>query len=337
MYEQITTHGHILVVDDDESIREILKRTIKIAGYECTTAQNVKEALNILENNQVDVVITDIVMEGQNGIELTSIVKEKFDADVIMITGFSEDLKYEDAIKLGARDFIQKPVSSNEVLVRLKRVLIERSILAERYRAEEDLKENIRKLNRLLEEIVGALISAMESRDPYTSGHQKRVTKLACSIASEMGLEENIVKGIRMAGLLHDIGKMSIPADILNKPGKVTELEFNLIKEHTTVGYNILKDIEFERPIAQIVLQHHERMNGSGYPQCLYSEEILIEAKILGVADVVEGMASHRPYRPSLGIDAALDEILQNKAVIYDQIVVDTCLKLFNKKGFTLD
>lgn len=181
------------------------------------------------------------------------------------------------------------------------------------------------------------MASVVEIKDPYTAGHQKRVTRLASAIAEELGLPKEQIEGIRIAGLIHDIGKVSIPAEILSKPGRITDLEFSVIKTHSQAGYDILKTIEFPWPIAQIVLQHHERLNGSGYPQGLSGEEILLEARILGVADVVEAMASHRPYRPALGIDKALEEITQNRGILYDARVAEACLKLFADKGFTLE
>ncbi len=193
------------------------------------------------------------------------------------------------------------------------------------------------KLERVLEETVNALASALEKRDPYTAGHQQRVTKLACAISKEMGLLDELISGIRIAGLLHDIGKISIPIDILNKSGKLNKNELNLIKEHPQVGYDILKDVEFDQPIAQIIFQHHEMMNGAGYPEGLSGEDIILQARILAVSDVVEAMASHRPYRPALGINKALDEISQNKGVLYDDKVVNMCLKLFNEKRFMFE
>ena len=180
------------------------------------------------------------------------------------------------------------------------------------------------------------MVSAVEMRDPYTAGHQVRVADLARAIATEMGLDQNKIDGIRMAGSIHDIGKLSIPAEILSKPTKLTDIEFSLIKEHSRSGYEMLKDVESPWPLAEIVYQHHERMNGSGYPRNLKGDEILIEARIMAVADVVEAMASHRPYRPALGIEAALEEIEKNKGILYDNTVADACLRLFREKGYQL-
>ena len=174
----------------------------------------------------------------------------------------------------------------------------------------------------------------VETRDPYTAGHQRRVADLARAIAEEMGFSRSKIAGIRMVGIVHDIGKVAIPAEILSKPGRLNGTEFELIKNHSQVGYDILKPIKFPWPVAQIVLQHHERMDGSGYPRGISGEEILMEARILGVADVVEAMASHRPYRSALGIDKALAEISINRGKLYDIKVVDACLKVFKENGF---
>jgi len=325
----------VLVVDDDTDIRDLLHVLIKNAGYNCFEAESAVHALKILEDNCVDVVITDMRMPGQDGIELTRIVKKKYDSDVIVMTGYADDLTYEEVIGHGARDFLQKPFNTQEMLVRLKHVLEERMIHSGLNRMELELKLSLMKSKKVLEQTVNALASAFEKRDPYTAVHQRRVTQLACSITEEMDLAKEETEGIRIAGLLHDIGKISIPIDILNKPGKLNRHEFNLIKDHPQVGYEILKDIEFDQPVAQTIHQHHERMNGSGYPQGLSGKDIILQARILALSDVVEAMASHRPYRPSLGIYSALKEISDNKGILYDSDVVETCLMLFNEKKFT--
>jgi HD-GYP domain-containing protein (c-di-GMP phosphodiesterase class II) len=172
-------------------------------------------------------------------------------------------------------------------------------------------------------------------RDPYTSGHQQRVSDLARTIATDMGLSKEKIEAIRVAGTIHDLGKISIPNDILTNPSCLTNDEFGIIKTHSQVGYDVLKAVDLPGSVDQIVLQHHERMDGSGYPSGLKGKDILIEARILAVADVVEAMASHRPYRPAPGIDSALREISKNKGILYDPEVVDTCLKLFTEKGFS--
>ncbi|MCX5821261.1 MAG: PAS domain S-box protein [Deltaproteobacteria bacterium] len=203
--------------------------------------------------------------------------------------------------------------------------------------ADKQLQDTLESLRKAVGTTVQVMVSAVETRDPYTSGHQTRSAGLASAIATEMGLPQDKIEGIRMAGSIHDIGKLSIPAEILSKPTKLSAIELLLIKEHANRGYEILKDVESPWPLAEIVYQHHERMDGSGYPRNLKGEEILIEARILSVADVVEAMASHRPYRPGLGIDAALNEIEKNKGIFYDDAVADACLRLFREKGFQLE
>jgi len=205
-----------------------------------------------------------------------------------------------------------------------------------RKHAEEQLHQTLDSLKKSVGTTIQVLGTAAEARDPYTAGHQKRVADLASAIATEIGLPGEKIEGLWMAGSIHDIGKISIPAEILSKPTKLTNTEFSIIKEHPQIGYNMLKDVESPWPLADIVHQHHERMNGSGYPRNLKGDEILLEARILAVADVVEAMGSHRPYRPTLGIEAALEEITKNKGILYDHAVTDVCLKLFREKGYQL-
>jgi PAS domain S-box-containing protein len=206
--------------------------------------------------------------------------------------------------------------------------------ITERKKAEQQLLQSLQMLERTVEDTVQAMASTVETKDRYTAGHQRRVTQLACAIAGEMGLSSDRIRTIRIAGLLHDLGKISLPTEILIKPGNLTELEFAIIKTHPQAAYDVLENIESFRQIADIVLQHHERMNGSGYPLGLRGEEILLEARILAVSDVVEAMFSHRPYRPALGLDAALEEIVQNSGTLYDPDVVSSCSKVFSELGF---
>jgi PAS domain S-box-containing protein len=207
--------------------------------------------------------------------------------------------------------------------------------ITEKKNMETERQQNIERLRKSLEATINAMAVTVETRDPYTAGHQRRVADLARSIAVEMKLKREQIDSIRMASAIHDIGKISLPTEILTKPTKLSDLEFSLIKTHSLSGYDILKDIEFPWPVADLVLKHHERMNGSGYPQGLKGENIPMEARILAVADVVEAITSHRPYRPALGIDFALEEIFQNRDILYDADVVDACLKLFREKGYT--
>ena len=204
----------------------------------------------------------------------------------------------------------------------------------ERDRMTDEYLHHAEILRKSLEESIQAIADTVEMRDPYTAGHQQRVAKLAAAIASDMGISKDEIHGIQLAAEIHDLGKIRVPAEILSKPGKLTDIEFMLIKAHAQAGYDILKGIAFPWPIAKIVLQHHERLDGSGYPQGLKGDEILLGSRILAVADVAEAMASHRPYRPSMGIDAALAEIESGRGTIFDPMVVDACLKLFREGWF---
>jgi len=206
--------------------------------------------------------------------------------------------------------------------------------ITERRRYEKQLQEMLDNLQKAVATTIQVLASAVEARDPYTAGHQIRVAELAQAIAREMGLPPDKIDGIRMAGSIHDIGKLSVPAEILSKPTKLTEVEFSLVQEHSRKGYEMLRTVDSVWPLAEVVFQHHERMDGSGYPRHLRGEEIIIEARIIAVADVVESMASHRPYRPALGAEAALAEIETHRGELYDGPAVAACLKLFREKGF---
>ena len=206
--------------------------------------------------------------------------------------------------------------------------------ITDRKKAQDERDQVLARLRKTLGTMIQAMSAAVEARDPYTSGHQRRVAALARSIAAEMNLSRDQIEGIRMAASIHDMGKISIPAEILSMPRKLSKLEFDLVKTHSQAGHDIIKDIDFPWPIANIILQHHERINGSGYPHGLRGDNILLEARILAVADVVEAMASYRPYRPALGLDTALEEITRNKNILYDGEVVEACLKIFREKKY---
>jgi len=208
--------------------------------------------------------------------------------------------------------------------------------ISERKRNEEKTASYVKQLEESLTSIVEAITVISEMRDPYTVGHERRVADIAVAIGAELGLSENTLEGLHVAGHLHDVGKMIVPSEILSKPGKLSPIEYQLIKTHAQSGYDVLKGIKFPWPVALVALQHHERMDGSGYPQNLKNDEILLEARIMAVADVVEAMSSHRPYRAGLGITAALEEIENGRGTRYDPNVVTACLRLFRVKGFVI-
>lgn len=210
------------------------------------------------------------------------------------------------------------------------------SDITERKKSEKTIQSTLKKLRKAMGGIIHVMVSTVEARDPYTAGHQQRVAGLARTIAQEMGMSKEEVDGIRIAGSIHDLGKIKIPVEILSNPGQITDAEFSLIKTHPEVAYGILREIDFSRPVAEMVYQHHEKINGSGYPRGLNRGEILPEAKVLTIADVVEAIASHRPYRPALGMKIALEEITSNQGVLYDTDAVDACLRVFEQNKYQL-
>jgi putative two-component system response regulator len=361
----------ILVVDDQPQNIELLEAYLVSQGYEIVKAASGEEALGKLSGNQIDLILLDVMMPGMDGFEVTRRVRQDNTyrlLPIILVTALRETEDRVNGIEAGCDDFISKPFDKMELLARVRSLLkvkayndlmsnyrkeLESEVtrrteelkhalenlqqdITDRKRAEEKLLLTLESLRKAFGAIIHVLVSAGETRDPYTAGHQIRSADLARAIATEMGLSQEKIEGIRMAGSIHDIGKLSIPAEILSKPTKLTNLEFSLIKTHSQSGYDILKDIEFPWPVADVVLQHHERMDGSGYPRCLKGDDILLEARILAIADVVEAMASHRPYRPALGINLALEDISRNRGILYDADAVDACLKLFREKGYTL-
>ncbi len=324
-----TSSCKMMVVDDEEPVRKMILRGIERNGYDCIGAANGEEALEIMKKSPIDIVITDINMPGLNGIDLTRKIKENHNSDVIIMTGFTKDFSYENVVAYGASDFIQKPIILKELNLRIRRVLRERRILTENM-------ESLKKLKKALGGIIYAMAMTIEIRDPYTAGHQRRSANLARAIGRELSLSPLQLEGLSMGSVIHDLGKISIPSEILAKPGDLTELEFEFIKTHPKVGYDILKTIDFPWPLAEMALQHHERLDGSGYPFGVKADEIIFEAKILAVADVVDAMMSHRPYRPSLSMDEALEFILEQRGIGFDPQAVDACVYVFREKGFSL-
>lgn len=258
----------------------------------------------------------------ERGFVSTIAVPFKHDGYVIGAIGVCADRKYA----FGDEEIKYLLEVANDIGVGVKSI-----------RLEKQLTQSLERLRKTFNGTIEAITLMGELRDPYTSGHEKRVAQLACAIAKEIGITEDWIEGIRISAYLHDIGKIIVPAEILSKPMQLSEHEYGIVKTHVRAGYDILKRLDFPFPVAQVILHHHEMLNGSGYPSGLKGEEIIPEARILAVADVVEAMTNHRPYRPALGIDKALEEITRNKGVLYDTKVVDACVNLFTEKGFQFE
>jgi putative nucleotidyltransferase with HDIG domain len=351
----------VLIVDDEDGIRRTIGIFLADAGHEVQTAASALEARACIERHRFDVVLSDIVMPGDDGLQLLEFVRTALPlAQVILFTGEPTVETATDALRLGAFDYLAKPVRKNEVCrvvaraareVALRRDNVRLNDENRRHRDEleslvgertqelqktvEQREAALERLSALLTSTAEALSMAVGMRDPYTGGHQRRVTALACAIWDRLGLSADAREGLRMAGLLHDLGKLRVPTDILSKPTRLSPAEFALIREHCVAGWEILRCVDFPWPVADIVVQHHERPDGSGYPAGLLGDEILLEALVIGVADVVEAMASHRPYRPALGIQAALDEVEAGRGTRYRADIVDACVAVFST-GFVL-
>jgi putative two-component system response regulator len=326
---------HVLIVEDNQAdidlIREALPETGPVS-FRIESVSRLSEALARLKNEGVDLVLLDLGLPDSQGLETFHKLSEATShIPVIILTGNDNQEMAVFAVREGAQDYLIKGQLGGSLLTRAVRYAVERK------RVEEKIQETMEHLRKAVHTTIQILLMAIETKDPYTAGHQRRATDLAIAIATDMGLPQNIIEGIRMAGAIHDIGKIPIPVEVLSKPSKLSETQYSLIKEHARHGYEILKDVESPWPLAEMAHQHHERLNGSGYPQGLKGEGILLEARILAVADVVEAMASFRPYRQAPGIDAALEEIEKNAGVLYERAAVEVCLRLFREKGFRFE
>lgn len=357
------TRPVVFFIDDEPNILQAIIRSTRHEQYQVVTFEDPLKALAELATTEVAVVIADQRMPGMTGTELLEKVRVQYPNTIRMIlSGDTEIDSILSAINKGKIfHFIRKPCGDNDFKSAINEAIKQHFLIVENKNLTEltkrqnqeliEFNKNLEKkverrtrkikqkesqLKEALEGIISAIALTVETRDPYTAGHQTRVAELACAIAEEMKLSLNQIEGIRMAGVIHDLGKIYVPAEILNRPGRLTHIERELIHVHPQVGFDILKNISFPWPIAEIVYQHHERMNGKGYPVGLSGEDILLEARVIAVADVVEAMSSHRPYRPAPGIDLALKEISQNRDGGYDTEVVNACLKIFAEKKITL-
>lgn len=321
----------VLFVDDDAEVLRSFQRFF-IDDFVIDVAESGEEGLALFKSKgPYEVVVSDYRMPKMDGIQFLSKIHEMApDTTRIMLTGFAELQVAVDAVNEGhIFRFLTKPCPPASVA----RAISDGLRNCELLQAERELTA-VKRWRKSIEEIVFAFASLIERRDPYTAGHQRRVAELATSMAMDLNYSDDKIQAIRLSAFVHDIGKIYVPAEFLNRPGKLSEIEFNVIKIHPQVGYEILAPIDLEFPISTIVLQHHERLDGSGYPSGLHGEEILPEAQLIAVADVVEAITSHRPYRPSLGQDKALSVIKEGRGVIFDSTMVDACLTRFLEKGF---
>jgi response regulator RpfG family c-di-GMP phosphodiesterase len=340
----MASKGIILAVDDTPASLKLLSEILKNEGYTVRSAVSGELALRSAIKNPPELILLDIRMPEMDGFEVCRRLKadpKTEEVPVIFVSALSETQEKVLGFDVGAVDFVTKPYQRDELLARVHTHL---EVVRLRNHLEElvderthELRESEKKLRRSLLDSITAIAATIEMRDPYTAGHQHRVSHLATRIAAELKLSEEQIEGLSLASGVHDIGKIRVPSEILSKPGVISDVEFNLIKQHPETGHNILKGIDFPWPIAETVQQHHERLDGSGYPKGLKDGEILPEARILAVADVVEAMVTHRPYRAGLGIEAAMKEITSHRGELYDPDVVDACIHLFKDEDYHLE
>jgi putative two-component system response regulator len=365
----------VLTIDDEPIVRENIAAFLEDSNHDVIQAGDGMTGLELFKKELPDIVLCDLRMPKVDGLEvLEAVRRESPETPIIMISGTGVIHDVIEALRLGAWDYIIKPIHdmgmlehalnkalerarllkenrlyrehledevkkrTQEIMERTQEVELTNQLLkreiSERRQVETRLKSSLTSLEKTIEGTINTISSIVDMRDPYTGGHQKHVAQLSRAIAVETGLSDEQTQGIYFAALIHDIGKFAVPIEILVKPGTISKLEAQIIQTHAQAGWEILKEIEFPWPIAQIVLQHHERMNGAGYPAGLDGKHILKEARIIAVADVVESMTFHRPYRPALGIDKALDEITKGAGKLYDADAVEACVKIFKSTDF---
>lgn len=333
----------VLIVDDNATNIDLLVSTLK-DDYRLGIAKKGSSALEYAAKYHPDLILLDIMMPEMDGYEVCTRLKsdpETSTIPLIFITAKSETADKTRAFEMGAVDYITKPFHAAEVKARVRTHIaleeMQSRLQSHNLQLEQLVQQKTLELREMLEASIHSMALMAEIRDPYTAGHQQRVAKLACAIAARMGLSERIIEGIHIAGILHDVGKIRVPVSILNRTGKLLSAELEVIKIHPQIGFELLKNIPFPWPCAQMVFQHHERLDGSGYPLGIRGQEMLLESRILAVADVTEATSSFRPYRPAQGMEAALSELKAHRGSYYDPDAVDACSDLLTSGEFQFD
>ncbi len=335
--------GHVLLVDDNQANLDALSRILKRTGYVVTTAQSGAEALSSVKASMPELVLLDVEMPEMSGLEVCRRLKldPVFSTiPIVFVSGHDDPTDRVMCFDVGGVDFIAKPYARSDVIARVQTHMrlsrMQSGLRAVVDEQSRDLNESARQYRLMFEQTITAMARLMDQRDPYTAGHQLRVAAIAVAIGTKLGWSDDRLLGLRLGAEIHDIGKIRVPAEILNRPGKLTDIEFLMLHTHCAVGGEIIREISFPWPIMEMVTQHHERIDGSGYPAGLVGDEISHEARVLAVADVVEAMASHRPYRAALGIDRALGELRRGRGTSYDAEAVDVCCALFESGDLAL-
>jgi len=322
----------ILVVDDEAAIRRLIRQTLTGEGYQCLEAGNANRAMEELHNNKIDLVMLDIKMPGKSGVQLLPEIRVSYpDAMVIMATSITDTGTAIHCMKLGAYDYITKPFNLDEVALSVDKALEKRRLELENRDYQQHLEQKVeaqaKKIREAFFNAITALAYALEAKDRYTSGHSQRVSDISVAIAKELGLPQESINRIELAGRVHDIGKIGMRESVLNKRGQLTDEEFQHVKYHPESGERILIPIVEDKEILRIVRHHHERYAGTGYPDGLSGDEIPLGARILAVADSYDAMTSERPYRGAMSVETACAEIERGKNTRFDPEVAEAFLR----------
>ncbi len=328
----------ILIVDDEEAIRRLLHQKLSGVGYRCVEAGSAEQTLDELRNNTVELVVLDIKMPDKPGTELLPELIARYpDTAMIMATAIVDTDIAIQCMRQGAYDYLTKPFNLDEVVLSVNRALEKRRLELEnrdyQQHLEQKVEEQARKIRDAFLSAITALAYALEAKDAYTSGHSQRVAEISVVIAKELGMSQESIDKIRLAGLVHDIGKIGIKESVLHKPGKLTNEEYQLIQSHCEAGERILTPIVEDEEILRMVRHHHERYDGGGYPDGLSGEQIPLGARIIAVADTYDAMTSKRPYREAMSIEATYAEIERSKGTQFDPIVADAFLRANKSAG----
>jgi putative nucleotidyltransferase with HDIG domain len=322
----------LLIIEDNPADARLVELMLEeVGGFSCRRAETLAQALAAIAERPPKAVLLDLSLPDSHGMETISRVRLAAPSlPIIICTGLDDEAVGLSALQHGCQDYLVKGRGDGAQIRHTILYAIERKGM------EEERQQNTLKFKRVLLQTVRSLSLTLEMRDPYTTGHQRRVAEIAVAMGRRLGLDDDRLEGLHTGGLVHDIGKINVPAEFLSRPGHLSSEIHQVIRTHPQMGWEIMHDIEFPWPVADMILQHHERMDGSGYPNGLKGDEILFEARILAVADVVEAISSHRPYRAALGLDVAVDELTRHCGTYYDPDVVAVCLGLVEEFGTAL-
>lgn len=329
MRDASSPNTKVLMVEDNPGDARLVQVLLaEVGGFDLAWKQDLREAALWLADNLPDAVLLDLSLPDSQGVATIDAMRKLHpDLPVVVFTGLNDEAVGVAAVKRGCQDYLVKGQGDGQLIGRTITYAVERKAI------EMERQQSAERMKRVLLQTVKAVSLTLEMRDPYTAGHQRRVAQLASAIGERLGLPRDQLEGLHTGALIHDLGKINVPSDFLSRPGKLSDAAFGVIKSHPDVGAEIVEGIDFPWPVSDMIRQHHERLDGSGYPGGLRGDQIILEARILAVADVVEAISSHRPYRPSLGLDAALREIQDRAGSAYDPAVVEACLAVIRDNG----